>query len=213
LSDPRHIKTPFYARFFSREHLLCTVAGPGKDVYLTFDDGPVPDITPAILEILAEREVQATFFCVGHNVVRYPELFRQVKEAGHSIGNHTFHHLNGWKTPPAAYVEDVNRCEQHFRTRLFRPPYGKFTPSQYFLLRNKYLFVLWSVLAHDYSRRITPDQCLSIAIRYTHPGSVVVFHDNLKAQENLLYALPRFLDTMLEQGYQFGSLGESLIIR
>ncbi|MFH1298137.1 MAG: polysaccharide deacetylase family protein [Bacteroidota bacterium] len=199
----RFTKCPFICRFFSREHLICDIPTTDKEIFLTFDDGPIPEITPAILDILKERGVQATFFCVGANVAANPDLFERLRGDGHAIGNHTYHHLHGWKSPPAAYVEDVTRFESLFQTRLFRPPYGKFTPSQYLLLRKKYLFVLWSVLVHDYSRRIKPEQCLEIAIRSTRPGSIVLFHDSLKAAEKVLFALPRFLDHFLEKGYRF----------
>ncbi|MBE0648212.1 MAG: polysaccharide deacetylase family protein [Bacteroidales bacterium] len=198
-------KPPFICRFFTREHLICEVATEEKEIFLTFDDGPVPEITPQVLDILLERRVKATFFCVGANVARNPELFERLIGEGHAVGNHTYHHLHGWKSPPAAYVEDVTRCEPLFQTRLFRPPYGKFTPSQYFLLRNDYLFVLWSVLTRDYSRRVNPEQCLDIAIRNTRPGSIVLFHDSIKASKNMLHALPRFLDHFLEKEYTFKS--------
>jgi peptidoglycan/xylan/chitin deacetylase (PgdA/CDA1 family) len=174
-----------------------------KEIWLTFDDGPVPEITPAILDILAERNVKATFFCVGHNVAKHPEIFEQVQKAGHAIGNHTYHHLNGWKTPPAAYYEDVVRCDELFQTKLFRPPHGRFTPSQYYLLKEKYLFVMWSVLARDYHRRVTPEKCLDNAIKNTHPGSIVVFHDSIKASEKVLFALPGYLDHFLRKGFRF----------
>jgi peptidoglycan/xylan/chitin deacetylase (PgdA/CDA1 family) len=204
---PGRIAPPFFFRFFSPDHLVFRLPGTEKVLYLTFDDGPVPEVTPAVLEILSARKIPATFFCLGSQALKYPEILAQVKEADHAIGNHTFHHLNGWKTPPAAYVEDVTRCESLFRTRLFRPPYGKFTPSQYLLLRKRYLFVLWSVLTYDFHRRVSKEQCLELAVRYTQPGSIIVFHDSIKAQKNLLYALPGFLDAMLEKGYIFRSLG------
>ncbi|MBL6949809.1 MAG: polysaccharide deacetylase family protein [Bacteroidales bacterium] len=197
------MKTPFIFRLFSRQHLICNIPSPENEIYLTFDDGPIPEATPAILEILKERDVKVTFFCVGHNVMKYPEVFELVRQGGHAIGNHTFHHLNGWKTAPASYYEDVTRCEEYFQTTLFRPPHGRFTPSQYYLLRNRYLFVMWSVLAKDYHRRVTPEKCLDIVINQTLPGSIVVFHDSVKAIEKVLYALPRFLDHFLEQGYSF----------
>jgi len=203
LSRKRFIRSPFICRFFNREHLICSVPSAEKEIFLTFDDGPIPEITPAILDILNERSIQATFFCVGANVTAKPDIFERLTLEGHAIGNHTYHHLHGWKTPPAAYVEDVTRCESLFQTTLFRPPYGKFTPSQYFLLRNKYLFILWSVLSHDYSVRVKPDECLDIVLRFTQSGSIVLFHDSLKAADKVLYALPRFLDHFLEKGYRF----------
>jgi len=198
------IRTPLLFRLFSRKHLVCNVPTSEKEIWLTFDDGPVPEVTPVILDILSERNVKATFFCVGHNVAKHPEVFDKVQNAGHAIGNHTYHHLNGWKTPPAAYYEDVVRCDELFQTKLFRPPHGRFTPSQYYLLREKYLFVMWSLLAKDYHRRVSPEKCLDITIKNTRPGSIVVFHDSIKASEKVLYALPRFLDHFLEKGYKFG---------
>jgi peptidoglycan/xylan/chitin deacetylase (PgdA/CDA1 family) len=206
LKDPRFIKPPLIFRLFRPEHLVWRIPVEGKTVFLTFDDGPVPEVTPDILRILDEREVRATFFCVGQNVVRYPELFRELISQGHTAGNHTYHHLNGWKTPPAAYVEDVERCRQVVDSRLFRPPHGRFTPSQYMLLRKKYLLVMWSVLTYDFSLQISPEKCLDIAIRHTRPGSIIVFHDSVKSKENVLYTLPRFLDHFLGQGFGFGKL-------
>lgn len=199
----RFVTAPFICRFFKRDHLICDVPDTDQEIFLTFDDGPAPETTPAILDILKVRDVKATFFCVGANVARNPVLFDRLKGEGHAVGNHTYHHLHGWKSPPAAYVEDVTRCENLFQTNLFRPPYGKFTPSQYLLLKNKYLFVLWSVLTQDFRRRVKPGQCLDIAIRNTRSGSIVVFHDSIKASENVLYAMPRFLDHFLEKGYRF----------
>ena len=197
------VRPPYILRVFDRTYLTCSVPVSGKVIYLTFDDGPVPEVTPAVLSILRERNVPSTFFCVGENVKKNPGLFAEVTGEGHAAGNHTFHHLNGWKTPPAEYIEDVNRCDAYFTSQLFRPPYGKFTPSQYFLLRKKYRFILWSVLSGDYHHGISKEQCLSNVVNHTKPGSIVLFHDSIKAKENLLYALPRFLDHFLDKGYKF----------
>ena len=203
------VRPPFLFRYFNSKYLICSIPATENVIYLTFDDGPVPEITPEVLRILEDRNVKATFFCVGENVRKHPVIFGHIKEAGHAIGNHTFHHLNGWKTPPAEYVEDVFRCNEYFMPNLFRPPYGMFTLSQYFLLRKKFRFILWSVLSGDYNRKIPPDQCLSNVLKNTVPGSIVVFHDSIKAQENLFYTLPRFLDHFLNEGYTFEKL-ESL---
>lgn len=197
------VRPPFILRIFDRKFLTCTVPATERVIYLTFDDGPVPEVTPDVLSILSEKKVAATFFCVGENVKKHPGLFAELKAAGHAAGNHTFHHLNGWKTPPAEYAEDADRCNEYFTTNLFRPPYGKFTPGQYFLLRKKYRIILWSVLSGDYHTGITPEQCLSNVINYTQPGSIVLFHDSIKAKEKLLFALPRFLDHFLDKGYRF----------
>ncbi|MCX6248061.1 MAG: polysaccharide deacetylase family protein [Bacteroidetes bacterium] len=200
------VRPPFILRIFDGKYLTCTIPEGEKVISLTFDDGPVPEVTPRVLGILAERNVLATFFCTGDNVKKHPDLFAQLLESGHAIGNHTFHHLNGWTTPPAEYFEDVRRCEEYFKTDLFRPPYGKFTPSQYFLLQKQYRIILWSVLSGDYHKRITKEQCLENVLKYTRSGSIVLFHDTLKAEEKLLYTLPRFLDHFLGEGYRFVQL-------
>jgi len=200
------VHPPFFFRFFNPRYLSCSIPGSEKVIYLTFDDGPVPEITPVLLKILEDRQVLATFFCLGENVMKNPDLFQQVVSAGHSVGNHSYNHLNGWKTPPGEYAEDVLRCNDYIKTNLFRPPYGKFTPSQYFLLRKHYRFIMWSVLSGDYNRKITPEKCLSNVLNFTKPGSIVVFHDSIKASEKLVYALPRFLDHFLEKGCQFEGL-------
>jgi peptidoglycan/xylan/chitin deacetylase (PgdA/CDA1 family) len=200
------VRLPFIFRVFDRRYLTCSIPSAEKIIYLTFDDGPIPEVTPGVLSILEERNIQATFFCVGENVGKQPDIFAQVSGAGHSIGNHTFHHLNGWKTPPAEYTEDVMLCNAYFRTGLFRPPYGKFTPSQYFLLRKHFRIIMWSVLSGDYHQAISKEQCLENVLTYTKPGSIVLFHDSLKAKESLFYALPRFLDHFLGEGYRFEKL-------
>jgi peptidoglycan/xylan/chitin deacetylase (PgdA/CDA1 family) len=197
------VRPPLILRIFDRKYISCSIPAFEKVIYLTFDDGPVPEVTPDVLNILKERNILATFFCVGENVKKHPEVFAQLSGTGHAIGNHTFHHLNGWKTPPAEYFEDVNRCNEYFKTNLFRPPYGKFTPSQYFLLHKQYRFILWSVLSGDYHIGISKDKCLHNVVNHTNAGSIVLFHDSLKAKNKLFFALPRFLDHFLEKGYRF----------
>jgi len=201
------VAPPFFLRWLSPGYLVCDLPATEKVIYLTFDDGPIPDVTPEVLSILSKYEAKATFFVVGDNVRKYPEIFEQVKGAGHAVGNHTFHHLNGWKTSPGAYAEDVSRCRDYFETKLFRPPYGRITPSQYFLLRSDYRIILWSVLTSDYDRRVTPEQCLQNSIEHTKQGSVVVFHDHLKSIASVRYALPRMLEHFSKQGYRFEGIG------
>jgi peptidoglycan/xylan/chitin deacetylase (PgdA/CDA1 family) len=205
------VHPPLILRIFNEKYLFCSIPTSEKVIYLTFDDGPLPDVTPGVLSTLKERNILATFFCLGDNVKKYPEVFAQIYDAGHAIGNHSFHHLNGWKTPPAEYIEDVNHCDEYFKTTLFRPPYGKFTPTQYFLLRKKFRFILWSVLSGDYHAGISSDQCLSNVLNHTRPGSIVLFHDSLKAKDNLFFALPRFLDHFLEKDYRFAKLTDKRI--
>jgi peptidoglycan/xylan/chitin deacetylase (PgdA/CDA1 family) len=199
---------PFFLRWLSPKYLLCEISGAEKVIYLTFDDGPVPEATPEILDILNKYDAKATFFLVGDNVRKHPEIFERIRQDGHATGNHTFHHLNGWHISPGAYIEDVYRCRTFFETRLFRPPYGRLTPSQYLLLRKDFKVILWSVLTYDFHRHITPEQCLKNAIDNTHSGSIVVFHDSLKALEKVRYALPRFLEHFGGLGYRFDILSD-----
>ncbi len=200
------VAPPFFYRWLSPRWVICEQPDRQKELFLTFDDGPVPETTPVILDILDHFRVKATFFMVGSNVRKYPELYEEVIARGHTAGNHTFHHLNGWKTAPGAYLEDADRCRELVPGDLFRPPYGRFTPSQYFLMRNRYRFILWSVLTWDFHPGVTPEQCLAHALTFTRGGSVVVFHDNIKALEKVQYALPRYLERLPSMGLTPASL-------
>ena len=204
----KSVNAPFFLRWLSPRYLVCDLQGDGNVIYLTFDDGPIPEATPEILAILDRYGVKATFFMVGDNVKKNPEIFAQVKQGNHAIGNHTFHHLNGWKTPPGAYIEDVARCEPYFTTKLFRPPYGRFSPSQYLLLHKQYRFILWSVLTWDFDRNTSPEACLHYALENTKAGSVVVFHDSIKSIEKVRFALPGFLEHFLSLGFRFETIPE-----
>ena len=204
------IKPPFFLRWFSPQYLVCDLPTTEKKIYLTFDDGPIPEATPEILEILDQYNVKATFFMVGDNVRKHPGVYQHIIQQGHGTGNHTFHHLNGWKTTPGSYLEDVSRCSELVKSPLFRPPYGCFTPSQYFLLRKEFRFILWSVLSYDFHSHTSPEQCLLNTIDNTGNGSVVVFHDSIKAIEKARYALPRFLEHFLSLGFNFGFLDSQI---
>ncbi|GAB2951583.1 polysaccharide deacetylase family protein [Hymenobacter coalescens] len=181
-------------------------------VYLTFDDGPIPEETPWVLEQLARFDAKGLFFCVGDNVERHPDVARQVLAAGQQLGNHTHHHRSGWTTPRAEYLQDVARCQQALEAlqpggrRFFRPPYGRITPALLRTLHPEYEVVMWDLLTCDYDRGYAPERCLRDALRHTRPGAIVVFHDSLKASPNLRYVLPRYLQALSEQGYRFGAL-------
>ena len=179
-----------------------------RSVYLTFDDGPVPDITDYILELLSQRGQCATFFMVGDNVRKHPQVARQVLDAGHRIGNHTYHHLNGFKTHKSVYLEDVKRCDQvleeelGIKTALFRPPYGMMTSAQAGELALEKRLVMWSVLSRDYVQGISPGRVFSKTCQLTQPGAILVFHDQKKTQGILPLVLPQFLDFLKDEGFK-----------
>ncbi len=185
--------------------------GPEKTVYLTFDDGPVPGPTEFVLETLAAFGAAATFFCVGDNIGKHPAIFNKVLEGGHKVGNHTCHHLKGWKTPDAAYFEDIAACEALLPgngpgKKLFRPPYGQIRRRQAKALLGRYEIVMWDVLSGDFHPKISPQQCFMATARHIRPGSIVVFHDSHKAFRNLEHTLPRFLEHFARQGFRFATL-------
>ena len=177
-------------------------------IYLTFDDGPVPGVTDFVLNELAKRSQKASFFMVGDNVQKYPSLAREVISSGHGIGNHTFNHLNGWKTSDVDYMKNVERCDSvledmlNVRSVLFRPPYGLMKRSQAKVLIQSKKVVMWDVLTGDYDRSISASALLKNSIRHTRPGSIVVFHDQQKTREVLPQVLPDFLDFLTERGFK-----------
>jgi len=183
---------------------------PARDavIYLTFDDGPIPDVTDFVLETLAAYGATATFFCIGDNVRKHPTVFENVRRRGHLVGNHTFNHLNGWQTDDAVYLENVRRCQDALGvpTRVMRPPYGRIRRSQAAQILTTHEVVMWDVLTGDFSPHLTPETVLRKTLQYTEPGSIVVFHDSLKARRNLEYALPRTVQHFAERGFRFASL-------
>jgi len=177
-----------------------------KALYLTFDDGPVPEVTPWVLDKLDELEVKATFFCVGDNVNKYPELYREILLKGHSVGNHTFHHLNGFKVEHEQYLNDVEQASQLIDSRLFRPPYGKLTRREKKILEQKFQIVLWDVISYDYDRNLSPSQVLENVKQNSRNGSVILFHDSVKAKNNMLSVLPDAINFLLAKGFRFERL-------
>lgn len=204
------VKTPAWLKkiYHSYEWSL---PGDDKSVYLTFDDGPNPLATPFVIKTLKEYEALATFFCIGKNVEAYPEIYRLVLAEGHSVGNHTYSHLNGWKTANNIYLEDIARASRLIDSPLFRPPYGKITP---FIAKHlapamkgrKPRVIMWDVLSADFDVGISPQQCLENVIWNIRPGSIVTFHDSEKAFPRLEYALPRTLVYLRERGFNCRSL-------
>ena len=169
-------------------------------VYLTFDDGPTPGVTEFILDCLAEYDAKATFFCLGKNAEQYPHLFRMIVDGGHRIGNHTYSHQKGWSMSLERYLEDVDFANGLLKTDLFRPPYGRITPSQARRISERYNIVMWDVLSRDYSQLLSPRTCLNNVTRHVGGGSIVVFHDSIKAFRNMRYALPRTLQYLKGKG-------------
>ncbi|MCK4569854.1 MAG: polysaccharide deacetylase family protein [Bacteroidales bacterium] len=187
--------------------LIWDIPAQGKELFLTFDDGPDPETTPVILDMLEQYDVKATFFCVGENVDKHPDIYQKILAAGHAVGNHGYNHLKGWETEPEKYVENVEKCNAVVNSSLFRPPYGKIKRSQRISLRNRYNIIMWTVLSRDYDARVDKNTCLEKTWKYTRPGAIIVFHDHRKAIEKLQWVLPAYLQRAVDRGYYFEVLG------
>ena len=206
------VKTPAFIQRFFRQ-FAWRVSTSKKVIYLTFDDGPVPDFTPWVLDILKHHGAKATFFCVGENVKKYPRIYRQILSDGHSVGNHTFNHLKGWNTSIKKYVKNTLKAEAYMerhgklKKKLFRPPHGRIRPVQAKRLRSLgYKIVMWDVLSGDFDQSLSKKECLELTIKHIEEGSIVVFHDSDKSFKNLDYVLPRVLVHFKEQGFEFKPL-------
>ncbi|MCL9809296.1 polysaccharide deacetylase family protein [Flavobacterium luminosum] len=179
-------------------------------VFLTFDDGPTPEITPWVLDVLRKHNVKATFFCIGQNIQKYPELFQRIIAEGHSVGNHTHNHVLGWKTSTKNYLKNIEQCQTEIakekaeESKIFRPPYGKLTPSQSKATRKLgYKIIMWDILSADFDSTISPQECFENSTNKVESGSIIVFHDSVKAFKNLQYALPKAIDFYKEKGLKF----------
>ncbi len=175
-------------------------------LYLTFDDGPIPEVTPWVLETLQTYQAQATFFCVGENVERHRVIFERLLEEGHRVGHHTEHHLNGWKTTPETYFANADLAAEKVGTTLFRPPYGRITPHQAAVLSRKYRIVLWDLVTGDYNAELDPQDIIQTVLKKTKSGDILVFHDSVKAWPNLRVVLPAILENFSKRGFQFRSI-------
>lgn len=202
------VKTPKILSLLTKNNLVWEMSGKEKRIFLTFDDGPIPELTPWILETLNNYNAKATFFCVGENLKKHQDIYQQIKENAHVIGNHTENHLNGWKNKPQEYIDNIQACEEESQSKLFRPPYGKIKPKQIKMIREEYAIIYWTVLSGDFDESLSPQKCLQRILKKTKAGSIVVFHDNIKAIPRITYALPRFLAHFSALGYRFEALCE-----
>lgn len=173
-----------------------------KVIYLSFDDGPHPEITPFVLNLLKQYEAKASFFCIGRNVELYPQVYEQIIAGGHSVGNHTYHHKNGFKVKEEEYLEDVNKAENWISSDLFRPPYGRLRSKQASKLKN-YRIIMWDVLSGDFDLKLNKEKSLAMVKAKTRAGSILVFHDSEKAREKLEFVLPAMLSYFKQKGYRF----------
>lgn len=178
----------------------------GKKIFLTFDDGPTPEITDWVLNCLKEEGIKATFFCLGKNVEQHPDIFQRIIEAGHAAGNHSYSHQKGWSMPTGRYVEDIDLADSFIKSNLVRPPYGRIRPRQAYRLAERYKLIMWDLISLDYSRYCSPTRCFDNVMKNSRHGSIVVFHDSQKAFTNLSYTLPRAIRALKEEGYSFDKI-------
>lgn len=213
----RFFKTPLWVRHLFPQ-CIWSMPASGKVIYLTFDDGPIPQHTDKIIKTLAGFDAKATFFCVGDNIRKFPEIAREIKAAGHAIGNHTFHHVKAWSTQKEMYMKNVDLFEKEATDRLgnypgsclFRPPHGQLTPAIYnALLKKDYKVIMWDLLSYDFDRNLNAEKALAILKQKTKPGSIVVFHDNYKAELNLQRILPEYLSWFSDAGFRFATLNSN----
>jgi peptidoglycan/xylan/chitin deacetylase (PgdA/CDA1 family) len=181
----------FLERIYSS--LIWNIPTEKKAVYLTFDDGPTEIVTDKVLDLLKKYKAKATFFCLGKNVVANPQIYSRILSEGHQVGNHSQNHLNGWKTNNAEYIRDIEKAKEAIDSNLYRPPYGKIKSNQIKKLRKTYRIIMWSILSRDYDLKISAEKCLKICLTNLKPGSIIVFHDSLKAEEKMLFALDGLL--------------------
>lgn len=199
------VKTPkFIQNLFP--NFIWKIPSREKVIYLTFDDGPIPEVTPWVLKTLKQFNAKATFFCVGENVKKHPEVYQEELAQGHSVGNHTYNHLNGWSTENISYFHNIRHCANLVKSVLFRPPYGRLMPKQAQFLQRHYRIIMWDVLSGDFDPKISQEQCLDNVKIKTKPGSIVVFHDSLKSFEKLQFVLPKVLQYFTEKGFRFEAL-------
>ncbi len=201
-------KTPYLIKkiYYS---LIWDLRDGKKEIYLTFDDGPTPSVTPRVLDILDSYNAKATFFCIGKNVERYPAIYDEILKRGHAVGNHTYSHLKGWEINNREYYADIELAGALIKSKLFRPPYGKIKRTQLKYLRHYYNIIMWDVISMDFNEKISNEKCLSVVLENIRPGSIVVFHDSVKASGKMFYALPELIKEYSILKYNFSSINLS----
>ena len=199
------IKTPWWLRALYPS-FIWKINTNQKVLYLTFDDGPHATATPFVLDQLKRYDAKATFFCIGNNVVQHPNIYDRILAEGHAVGNHTFNHLNGWKTKDEEYINDIDKAAKEIDSTLFRPPYGRITRFQSSVVNRQSSIIMWDVLSGDFDRDLQPQRCLANVLYHSKKGSIIVFHDSSKAWERMSYCLPRLLEHFTQEGYQFKAL-------
>jgi peptidoglycan/xylan/chitin deacetylase (PgdA/CDA1 family) len=193
--------------------LIWKVKTSRKEVFLTFDDGPDPEVTPWVLDILEKHNAKATFFCVGENVEKYPEIFKRIQVEGHAVGNHTYNHKNGWHTDQENYLVSVKKCSHVFGSHLFRPPHGKITYRQIKKIKPRYKIIMWSLLSGDFDPDISGTECAYNTVQYSKPGSIIVFHDSQKSKETLFEALPKVLNHFSSTQWEMNKIEPILLVK
>jgi peptidoglycan/xylan/chitin deacetylase (PgdA/CDA1 family) len=195
------VKTAWWLRKLYSPGLTWTIPTDKKEIFLTFDDGPHPTITPFVLQCLQQYNAKATFFCVGKNVTQYPDIYQQILDQGHTVGNHTHDHINGWKSGDMVYLKNITLAQQTISSTLFRPPYGRITRSQVKELLPRFKVIMWDVLSGDFDLSLSPQKCFDNVVTNTTSGSIIVFHDSEKALPRLAFALPKSLEFFAGRGY------------
>ncbi len=199
------IKTPWWLRALYPS-FIWNINTNEKVLYLTFDDGPHETATPFVLDELKKYDAKATFFCIGNNVGQHRSIYERILAEGHAVGNHTFNHLNGWKTKDEEYINDIDKAAKEIDSTLFRPPYGRITRFQSSVISRQSSIIMWDVLSGDFDTDLQPQRCLANVLYHSKKGSIIVFHDSSKAWERMSYCLPRLLEHFTQEGYQFKAL-------
>lgn len=199
------VNAPFFLKWYY-PNVIWNKSRLEKKIYLTFDDGPIPEVTPWVLDTLKMYNAKATFFCVGENIVKNTEVFNRLKNEGHQVGNHTYNHIRGWDYTDEEYFNNIEKCQKLTQTHLFRPPYARAKKSQLKVLKQKFDIVYWDVLAGDFDIKLSPLKCYENIIKYTKNGSIIVLHDNIKSYPRVQYVLPKLLEYYKNLGYSFETL-------